>query len=344
MMSWPPNSKTHSIQMQCLNLSEAATQMLLLDSKRQSGNQKPNSNSLSRALSETSLDINSLQQIKEKIFSARECVSSESNKQRRTRNLLIQDRNEISDIHVRAENIVYFPHNRQHHYLNDVELSTEIFHDVDLRFGCPTKTSLLRSRQRAASTCVLSKQLKAQILKIQLKTPVFQKALSSERVRPASGVADNSYHGFLTGGRYNWAHLIDGKSRTDLGLYIPRSNPQRSFFVAKINKKEKKTIERVTLGCCTNKMQDTECQCCWPRQSLQPQPLSIQDASDNVPDLNMEEPGQAPPPTPVSVHPVAKSKKLTGVMTATAVHLKEKESNKQGLKEGGQNIWINTIS
>ena len=103
-------------------------------------------------------------------------------------------------------------------------------------------------------------------------------------------------------------------------------------------------------------MQNEECQVEKPKQMntdfnkkeslqlvVQPQPLNVRDVTDKAPDLDVEESRQDPPPTPVGAYVVAKNKKLTGVMTTSAVHLKGKEKSRVGLNEDVQNIWTNTI-
>ncbi|XP_061194492.1 uncharacterized protein LOC133202655 isoform X2 [Saccostrea echinata] len=141
----------------------------------------------------------------------------------------------------------YYRPTTPHQYLtatNPSQLSAK-----ELKYGRPTRTTLLRARQRCASAPVNSYDVRREVVKTididEVEPETFRYAdhcLSCREAEnsPSTGQVNKevfvappegeSPHAFLTGARYNRAHLLDAKSLSVYGVYMPRTNPQGIFM------------------------------------------------------------------------------------------------------------------
>ncbi|XP_061194493.1 uncharacterized protein LOC133202655 isoform X3 [Saccostrea echinata] len=119
----------------------------------------------------------------------------------------------------------YYRPTTPHQYLtatNPSQLSAK-----ELKYGRPTRTTLLRARQRCASAPVNSYDVRREVVKKAENSPSTGQVNKEVFVAPPEG---ESPHAFLTGARYNRAHLLDAKSLSVYGVYMPRTNPQGIFM------------------------------------------------------------------------------------------------------------------
>ncbi|XP_062588818.1 uncharacterized protein LOC134250472 isoform X2 [Saccostrea cucullata] len=119
----------------------------------------------------------------------------------------------------------------------------------ELKYGRPTRTTLLRARQRCASAPVNSYDVRREVVKTididEVEPETFRYADHCLSCREAESTTSTgqmnkevlvappegeSPHAFLTGARYNRAHLLDAKSLSVYGVYMPRTNPQGIFM------------------------------------------------------------------------------------------------------------------
>ncbi|XP_048746889.2 uncharacterized protein LOC125659307 isoform X3 [Ostrea edulis] len=112
-----------------------------------------------------------------------------------------------------------------HQYLTATDTSQ--LSDKELKYGRPTRTTLLRARQRCASAPVNSYNVKREQVKKSENPPSSGQMNKEVFVARSEG---ESPHAFLTGARYNRAHLLDAKSLSVYGVYMPRTNPQGIFM------------------------------------------------------------------------------------------------------------------
>ncbi|XP_074657546.1 uncharacterized protein LOC141910711 [Tubulanus polymorphus] len=136
--------------------------------------------------------------------------------------------------------------NTTHSYLTPTELRDQPITDLDLKLGRPTRTTLLRHRQRSNSAQLNSNQFLLEARKVSKKDvrtrPATACVSHRERRFNPDVVDGESVHSFLTGARYNRAHHFDARSLDRYGVFLPRSNPAGCF----INLKPKITQSQQT--------------------------------------------------------------------------------------------------
>ncbi|KAK3095040.1 hypothetical protein FSP39_009524 [Pinctada imbricata] len=113
----------------------------------------------------------------------------------------------------------YYRSNTPHQYLTATDPQT--LTESQLKYGRPTRTTLLRARQRCASAPV-----------------------NSYEVLPAA-MDGESAHAFLTGARYNRAHCLDAKSLSVYGVYMPRTNPHGIFMTGHASQRSRERGQNV---------------------------------------------------------------------------------------------------
>ncbi|XP_030838085.1 uncharacterized protein LOC100888989 [Strongylocentrotus purpuratus] len=123
-----------------------------------------------------------------------------------------------------------------HQYLTATEMPGQSEKLVDVRHGRPTRTSLLRARQRIKNIPVPERAkldlrddihyLQEQALKREDK---YKTVDVPEDLQPLTEGAE-TVHQFLVGARYNRAHYRDAKCFNKVGLYVSRENPQHCFL------------------------------------------------------------------------------------------------------------------
>ncbi|XP_076453806.1 uncharacterized protein LOC143288975 [Babylonia areolata] len=126
----------------------------------------------------------------------------------------------------------YYRPNRTHQYLTATELKDAADCEEVLKYGRPTRTTLLRARHRVSSAC--SSAYEARRQKEQRVSEIKKVAAfcSPEEMTPVySDSAEQSFYSFLLGARYNRAHCLDSKSLTRHGVYMPRGNPLGCFVI-----------------------------------------------------------------------------------------------------------------
>uniref|UniRef100_A0A8W8IVI9 Uncharacterized protein n=1 Tax=Magallana gigas TaxID=29159 RepID=A0A8W8IVI9_MAGGI len=112
-----------------------------------------------------------------------------------------------------------------HQYLTATDTSQ--LSAKELKYGRPTRTTLLRARQRCASAPVNSYDVRRELVKKSENSPSTNQINKDVLVAHPEG---ESPHAFLTGARYNRAHFLDAKSLSVYGVYMPRTNPQGIFM------------------------------------------------------------------------------------------------------------------
>ncbi|XP_065924714.1 uncharacterized protein [Magallana gigas] len=135
-----------------------------------------------------------------------------------------------------------------HQYLTATDTSQ--LSAKELKYGRPTRTTLLRARQRCASAPVNSYDVRRELVKTVdidevdnpdtfrytdhcLSCRESENSPSTNQINKDVLVAHpegESPHAFLTGARYNRAHFLDAKSLSVYGVYMPRTNPQGIFM------------------------------------------------------------------------------------------------------------------
>ncbi|XP_022341673.2 uncharacterized protein LOC111135689 isoform X2 [Crassostrea virginica] len=135
-----------------------------------------------------------------------------------------------------------------HQYLTATDTSQ--LSAKELKYGRPTRTTLLRARQRCASAPVNSYDARRELVKTldidEVDGPdTFRYADHCLSCRETEGTPSSnqinkdvfvahpdgeSPHAFLTGARYNRAHFLDAKSLSVYGVYMPRTNPHGIFM------------------------------------------------------------------------------------------------------------------
>ncbi|XP_064638836.1 uncharacterized protein LOC135494628 isoform X2 [Lineus longissimus] len=134
----------------------------------------------------------------------------------------------------------YHRANSAHQFMEATDL---LVSDLDAKLGRPTRTTLLRNRQRVASAPLSSYEIrkeakkKAQEILDQRSRPMTAAAHKEILFMPSVEKGDTA-HAFLTGARYNRAHYLDSKSLTKYGVYMPRDNPMGAFINQKMKTAE----------------------------------------------------------------------------------------------------------
>ncbi|KAL4220602.1 hypothetical protein ACF0H5_020999 [Mactra antiquata] len=138
----------------------------------------------------------------------------------------------------------YYRPNSTHHYLSATDLRNLHENEENMaKYGRPTRTTLLRARQRTNSAPVNAydirrennrrgEDLKSSAAYSTSKDMYIERdyvQVSYRYVNLYSGEGE-SMHSFLTGARYNRAHLLDSKGLTVYGVYMPRGHPGDCFI------------------------------------------------------------------------------------------------------------------
>ncbi|XP_052104145.1 uncharacterized protein LOC127737472 [Mytilus californianus] len=125
---------------------------------------------------------------------------------------------------------LYYRQTIPHQYLSATDLPVVSSTDPMPILGRPTRTTLLRARQRCNSAPINAYQKRRDV---PIKLPCGNhgnQTLSREPSTISLSVEGESNHAFLTGARYNRARLMDVKSFNVYGVYMPRSNPLECFM------------------------------------------------------------------------------------------------------------------
>lgn len=125
----------------------------------------------------------------------------------------------------------FYRQNRTHQYLSATDLRK--FSDLDecvIKYGRPTRTTLLRAMQRSNSAPVNAYDLRRENMRRveDLRNhSIFYTSKEFYNIYSSDG---ETMHSFLTGARYNRAHLLDSKGLEVYGVYMPRENPAGCFM------------------------------------------------------------------------------------------------------------------
>ncbi|XP_063430506.1 uncharacterized protein LOC134712676 isoform X2 [Mytilus trossulus] len=128
---------------------------------------------------------------------------------------------------------LYYRQTTPHQYLSATDLPILSSTEPMPILGRPTRTTLLRARQRCNSAPINAYQKRRDV---PIKLPCGNhgnhgnQPLSREPSTISLSVEGESNHAFLTGARYNRARLMDVKSFNVYGVYMPRSNPLDCFM------------------------------------------------------------------------------------------------------------------
>ncbi|KAK3095513.1 hypothetical protein FSP39_015545 [Pinctada imbricata] len=173
----------------------------------------------------------------------------------------------------------YYRSNTPHQYLTATDPQT--LTESQLKYGRPTRTTLLRARQRCASAPVNSYDVRREMIKnivLDLLLYILTFSFSNSqmvlvlllscfntlicmngvdlnvfddlfsvlifRVLPAA-MDGESAHAFLTGARYNRAHCLDAKSLSVYGVYMPRTNPHGIFMTGHASQRSRERGQNV---------------------------------------------------------------------------------------------------
>ncbi|XP_052215656.1 uncharacterized protein LOC127834094 isoform X2 [Dreissena polymorpha] len=132
--------------------------------------------------------------------------------------------------HLNGRREFYRP-NSTHQYLSATDLRNMNENEEILgKYGRPTRTTLLRARQRTHSAPVNAYDLRRENNKRAEEirnNSLFQTSKEYINIFATDG---ETMHSFLTGARYNRAHLLDSKGLTVYGVYMPRENPTECFI------------------------------------------------------------------------------------------------------------------
>ncbi|XP_069103896.1 uncharacterized protein [Argopecten irradians] len=168
----------------------------------------------------------------------------------------------------RSETLYYRP-NTTHQYLSATELhqtQTQSSDATNIKYGRPTRTTLLRARQRSNSAPVNAYTQRRESAKKMESTQYSTINTTPRDGDDYSSDEDNDYmtfmyliadrympvrkkedstHAFLTGARYNRAHLLDAKGLSVYGVYMPRKNPLACFMTGPASSRLKGRAEEV---------------------------------------------------------------------------------------------------
>ncbi|KAL3846842.1 hypothetical protein ACJMK2_017796 [Sinanodonta woodiana] len=133
---------------------------------------------------------------------------------------------------------MFYRPNRTHQYLSATDLRDMAGSDAQLKYGRPTRTTLLRARHRTTSTPINSYELRREMVKRteEVKTiSVYSAPKEFFNLYTSDG---ESAHAFITGARYNRARFLDAKGLTMYGVYMPRDQPQNCFITGSAKMKD----------------------------------------------------------------------------------------------------------
>lgn len=137
----------------------------------------------------------------------------------------------------------YYRPNSTHQYLSATDLRNLHENEENMvRYGRPTRTTLLRARQRTSSAPVNAYDVRRE------NNRRTEEARNNANIQPLKDLFERDYirvsysylnifasegesvHSFLTGARYNRAHLVDSKGLALYGVYMPRGHPSDCFI------------------------------------------------------------------------------------------------------------------
>ncbi|KAK6195773.1 hypothetical protein SNE40_001130 [Patella caerulea] len=128
---------------------------------------------------------------------------------------------------ITSDTELYYRPNRTHQYLSQTELRDQSLDDVNLKYGRPTRTTLLRARQRGNTPTVNAYDERKEQMK---RADELKNSSILSSVKESYRNDSESLHSFLTGARYNGAHCVDIRSLSLYGIYMPRTDPTRYFI------------------------------------------------------------------------------------------------------------------
>ncbi|XP_059161878.1 uncharacterized protein LOC131944972 [Physella acuta] len=137
---------------------------------------------------------------------------------------------------VRNDGVLYYRPNRMHQYLSATELRNSAQSAVNIQHGRPTRTTLLRARNRSVSAPVtIGRDYHQRLEEIRHSSSTHSHQISGSPLHTQyfqlqTSPGDESFYSFLTGARYNRAHCLDSKSVDHSGVYMPRHNPAFGCF------------------------------------------------------------------------------------------------------------------
>ena len=134
--------------------------------------------------------------------------------------------------------VQYYRPNSTHQYLTATELKNSSKSHVNMKLGRPTRTTLLRARQRcnSAPSCESRRE---QLKRAEEKATDIKKILNSRELFSINVPDGETLHSFLIGARYNRAHCLDAKSLLEQGVYMPRNNPLGCFVIPKSARRDR---------------------------------------------------------------------------------------------------------
>ncbi|XP_033760415.1 uncharacterized protein LOC117342372 isoform X2 [Pecten maximus] len=140
---------------------------------------------------------------------------------------------------------LYYRPNTTHQYLSATELhqTSQSSDATNIKYGRPTRTTLLRARQRSNSAPVNAYTQRRESAK-KMESTQYSAIPTSREYIPARK-REESTHAFLTGARYNRAHLLDSKGLSVYGVYMPRKNPLACFMTGAASSRLKEKAEEV---------------------------------------------------------------------------------------------------
>ncbi|CAH1781688.1 unnamed protein product [Owenia fusiformis] len=129
----------------------------------------------------------------------------------------------------------FYRPNSTHQFLTKTELKNSTAGEVDVKLGKPTRTTLLRARQRrnsAPGTTHNERRKMREQIEQQFQRPESARSTSSSLNSHVPVEKGESVHAFLTGARYNRAQYLDSRSLFEYGIYLSRTNPGEVYISA----------------------------------------------------------------------------------------------------------------
>ncbi|XP_064615165.1 uncharacterized protein LOC135479276 [Liolophura sinensis] len=129
----------------------------------------------------------------------------------------------------KKEGVLYYRPNRTHQYLTSTELKDCSQGESNIKYGRPTRTTLLRARQRSNSAPINAYEVRREMMKRAEERKSKSYLNNKQDVLNIWAGFGESQHSWLIGARYNRAHYVDAKSFSLYGMYMPRNNPMGCF-------------------------------------------------------------------------------------------------------------------
>ncbi|KAK3605345.1 hypothetical protein CHS0354_033834 [Potamilus streckersoni] len=125
---------------------------------------------------------------------------------------------------------MFYRPNRTHQYLSATDLRDLAGSDAQLKYGRPTRTTLLRARHRTTSTPINLYESRREMVKRAEEVKINSVYSAPKEFFNLYTSDGESAHAFITGARYNRARFLDAKGLTMYGVYMPRDQPQNCFI------------------------------------------------------------------------------------------------------------------